>query len=238
MKDDGAISMTERLPIELGGASLELLGGRGVWVPAAKTLLVADAHLGKEATFRRHQIPIPAGATTATLGAVTKMLQETDATRFIILGDMFHARSSLSPDVCASLEAFFKRHPRVEMLLVRGNHDAHLGQLPSAWPIEIVSQFTIDDILLMHHPVKVPPQFDLMLCGHLHPAIRVETVIDRTGKLPCFWFSKKRLMLPAIGDFTGTHRIHPGPGDKAWLVVDGQIMEHVNTRKRRFTRGV
>ncbi|MDG2224611.1 MAG: ligase-associated DNA damage response endonuclease PdeM [Rubripirellula sp.] len=238
MTDAQTNKMTDRLPIELAGTTLQLLGGRGVWMPAAKTLLVADTHLGKEATFRRHHIPIPTGSTTGTLAAVTKMLQETDATRFIILGDMFHARSSLSPDVCESLEAFFNRHPSVEMLLVRGNHDAHLGQLPAAWPIDIVSQYAMDRILLMHHPIEVPSDFDLLLCGHLHPAIRLETMIDKTGKLPCFWYSQKRLVLPAIGEFTGTHRIHPGPRDRAWMVVDGQVMEHANTRRQRFTRRV
>ena len=229
--------MNESLPVELAGTSLQLLGGRGVWMPAEKTLLVADTHLGKEATFRRHHIPIPAGSTTGTLATVTSMLQETGATRFVILGDMFHARSSLSPDVCDSLEAFFNRHQGVEMLLVRGNHDAHLGQLPAAWPIEIVPQHTIDGVLLMHHPVEVPSDVNLLLCGHLHPAIRIETMIDKTDKLPCFWYSQRRLVLPAIGEFTGTHRIHPTNKDKAWLVIDGQVIEYVGSRRQGITRG-
>jgi uncharacterized protein len=39
-----------------------LLPGRAAWMPATRTLLVADLHLGKAATFRHAGIPVPEGS--------------------------------------------------------------------------------------------------------------------------------------------------------------------------------
>ena len=36
-------------------------------------------------------------------------------------------------------------------------------------------------------------------------------------RLPCFWFGEKYGVLPAFGDFTGTHRIKPKKGDQVYV---------------------
>ncbi|MEM8670524.1 MAG: ligase-associated DNA damage response endonuclease PdeM [Planctomycetota bacterium] len=221
--------------IELEGHRLDLLGGLGAWLPDHKTLLIADTHFGKEATFRRNHIPVPTGSTNGTLDSIGRMLSETGAERLIILGDMFHARSSLSADVCEALETFFGEYQRVRMMLVLGNHDMGVGRLPSKWPIEVVSHHMIDRIRLSHHPPNAPPEDDLVICGHLHPAVRVEGRMDSTGKLPCFWYSKRCLVLPAIGEFTGTHRVRPRGSDRAWMVVDENVIEYRMKRVRHPT---
>ncbi|NUR18637.1 MAG: DEAD/DEAH box helicase, partial [Gemmatimonadaceae bacterium] len=54
--------------ISVRGEELVLLPERAAYWPARTTLLVADAHFGKAATFRAAAIPVPAGTTDATLG--------------------------------------------------------------------------------------------------------------------------------------------------------------------------
>lgn len=225
--------MSESERIELAGIPLHLMAGRGVWFGDEETLLIADTHFGKEATFRRHHIPVPVGTTDGTLAAITQMIEQTAARRLIILGDMFHARSSLSSDVCLSLETFLQQHRSIEIVLVRGNHDDHVGPLPPHWPIETVNQFRMGPIALAHHPGEVPQESELLICGHLHPALRLETLLDSAGVLPCFWYSRRRLVIPAIGEFTGTHRVKPKPKDRVWVVVDDQVIEHRVTMARR-----
>jgi uncharacterized protein len=76
----------------------------------------------------------------------------------VVLGDLFHARSSLSVDVRASLEGFFGRHAALQIVLVRGNHDVHVGALPAAWPIQVVEPGTsIERVVLCHHPSEFRP---------------------------------------------------------------------------------
>lgn len=204
-----------------------MLAGRGLYWPSEQILFVADTHFGKDATFRRFGIAVPAGSTEATLRAIDLMIEKSGAIRVVILGDMFHAKSSLSLPTCRSLEAFFARHPAIEFTLIRGNHDAHVGALPSEWPIEIRQPGeSIANVILNHEPGDVSQSGSLMLCGHIHPAVQVGSRTERLGKIPCFWLSKRCLVLPAIGDFTGTHAITPECDDQVWLVVDNQVIEH------------
>jgi DNA ligase-associated metallophosphoesterase len=224
------------MDVQILGVDLRLLFDRGVYWSDQRTLFVADTHFGKDATFRHHGIGVPTGGTDGTLAAVGRMLRQTAAMRLVILGDMFHARSSLAADVKASVENFFADHDTVEFVLVRGNHDAHVGALPSDWPVEVVDPGTsIGRVGLNHDPSDPVGDHDLMLCGHVHPSIRVPDV----GKLACFHLSGRSLVLPAIGQFTGTYAVTLGPQDRAWLVAENEVIEyrHVDRKIAAYSKG-
>ncbi len=218
------------LPVEIESQLLYLLPSRGVYVPQHKTLLVADTHFGKDATFRRHQIPVPSGSTNATLGVIAQMLEQTGAERLIFLGDFFHASSSKSDDVMQSLHGFFARHSYIEMHLTLGNHDRQLGQLPVSWALRIEQQIELGDLQLVHHPQVPQAGRRLVCCGHVHPAVRPRRATDQIPKLPCFWLSERQLVLPAIGDFTGTQVVRLGSKDRAWICADDQVLAIGSTR--------
>jgi len=217
--------MHAELPVELAGTKLRLLAERGVYWAAERTLFVADLHLGKEATFRRHSIPVPRGSSEATLARVSRMLHRCAAPRLVILGDLFHARSSLSADVCATFQAFRRRHGELECLLVRGNHDLACGPLPPALAVTTLDPpWLRGGIAGSHHPQPLPADAALLLCGHLHPAIRLRGDLASLGKTACFWWSGQQLVLPAIGDFTGTRVIRRQPGDRVWAVAEETVL--------------
>jgi uncharacterized protein len=216
--------VTDVIDTELAGHRFQLFADCGLFWPAQSLLFVADTHFGKEATFRRGGIPVPSGTTDATLNKIAQLLRRTGAKRFCILGDMLHARSSIATDVRKSLEKFFSEFSDREMTLVRGNHDVRVGALPSSWPIEVINPGKlIENVALGHHPGELPDNSQLYLCGHIHPAIRVSSKTERLSKLPCFWYSQGQLVLPAIGEFTGTHLVKLSAGDRAWIVAEQQI---------------
>lgn len=216
--------MPSAIEVELAGYSFQLFADRGLYWDHQSTLFVADTHFGKEATFRAQGIPVPIGSTQGTLSKIAKMLSKSGAKRLCILGDMFHAKSSLSPDVRETMETFFAATSGIEWMLVEGNHDVRVGQLPSNWPIKALAKtFITDRIALGHHPTELPVGADLYLCGHVHPAIRISTRSESLGNLPCFWLSKGCLVLPAIGEFTGTYRVQLSEGDVAWIATDADV---------------
>ena len=219
--------MAESIDIQLAGHAFQLFANCGLFWPARSTLFVADTHFGKEATFRRHGIPVPVGATSATLSKIAEMLRRTDARKLCILGDMFHARSSIVKDVRESIDTFLKEFSFVEVTLIRGNHDVKIDKLLGSWPIEVLEAgVAIDGLVLTHHPAAVPEGADLLLCGHIHPAVRISSATDHFGKLPCFWHSCGQLVLPAIGDFTGTHVVNLAKEDAAWFIAENEIYSH------------
>src|SRR5215213_2758960 len=86
-------------PIEFANESLHLLPDRAVYWPARSTLLVADVHFGKCATFRSLGVPVPAGSTQKDLARLTKLIELTSARRLVILGDLVHARAGRQDDM-------------------------------------------------------------------------------------------------------------------------------------------
>ena len=217
--------MTESISVTIGDVELRLFAKRAAYASAQSTLFIADTHFGKEATFRKGGVPVPRGSTDGTLQTIVDLLIQTNAKRLVILGDMFHARSSLAKDVRESIERFFETHQHIDHVLIRGNHDAHVGQLPTTWPIEVREPGDrLGSIALAHHPGETPSDADVLLCGHLHPAIRFSAGGESLGKLPCFWLRDRCLVLPAIGQFTGTHVIGPSVNDQVWAIAEDQIL--------------
>lgn len=220
-------SRQRTLPLEVRMADRDwhLLPQGGVYWPDQQMLLVADLHLGKDATFRSASIGVPRGSTQGTLQSLSDMLACCDARELVILGDLFHARSSLSKETIHDFESWLGRHAKLEMTLVRGNHDRHVGHLPSRWGLSIIEEsLNIDRVLLTHVPTACSEGNDLVIAGHLHPADVVTVGGESTGKLPCFWLNQGCLTLPACGQFTGTAKIRRQPNDQVWLIADDRVV--------------
>lgn len=217
----------QRLMIPSPVGLLEPLADHGVYVSTWNALLVADLHLGKETTFRRQGLAVPEGATDATLKRLTKMVHEKRPQDVWILGDLFHARSSLSAGVVRQFEAFLAAHPDVQFRLVRGNHDLHYQSWPRDWKLETVAPpVTINRVALAHYPGERPAEADMLICGHLHPAVRLQPQAGLEGRQACFALQPSGdLVLPALGRFTGTALLKRQDVRRVWLPLGGRVME-------------
>jgi DNA ligase-associated metallophosphoesterase len=219
--------MTERPPgsisIMIGDAELQLLPDRAVHWVNASTLLVADPHFGKAATFRAAGIFVPSGTTAATLSRLDALLDATGARRIVFLGDFLHAREGRHPSTLASIDSWRARHASVEMLLVRGNHDRRAGDPPPSLEIACVDGPRIEGpFALAHHPVHVNGAY--VLAGHLHPTARLRGAAREHARLPCFWFGAECAVLPAFGEFTGVSDVHASAGDRLWVTTGEEVI--------------
>jgi DNA ligase-associated metallophosphoesterase len=212
--------------IEVGGAELQLLAHKAVWWPAERTLLIADAHLGKAVSFRRLGVPVPEATTRGTLDAIDVLLAAHEAQRIVFLGDLLHSRHAHAPATLTTVAAWREQRPRLELVLVRGNHDDRAGDPPSSWGVHCVDEPhylpAAPRLALCHHPRPRPG--DSVLAGHLHPCISIGRGIDRL-RLPCFHVGAGVVVLPAFGAFTGMHPIERMPGDRVFLVADNGVHE-------------
>src|SRR6056297_3175200 len=171
------------LTVELLGHQILLLGDRGLYLARRQMLVVADLHLGKETTFQRCGIPVPAGVTAGSLQQLQAMIDRTDANEVVFLGDLFHARSGLSDDVVAAIDVFFAGNRHLRFTLIEGNHDQSVRRIPSDWPLRRgLTKSTRQGITLIHDPDDraAADQSDaaneaetLFIAGHLHPAATV-----------------------------------------------------------------
>jgi uncharacterized protein len=204
------------------GEDLLLLAERALYWRRTRTLLIADPHFGKAATFRTAGVPVPAGTTDGTLARIDATLARTGAARLVFLGDFLHARQGRSPATVAALGAWRERHAGLDVVLVRGNHDRRAGDPPAELRIRCVDAPLVEPPLgFVHHPGPVPGAY--ALAGHLHPGA---TMIGRGRqrlRLPCFWFGAQWAVLPAFGEFTGLATIDARPGDQVFIVAGDAV---------------
>jgi DNA ligase-associated metallophosphoesterase len=212
--------------VEAGGARLSLLPGKAIWWADERTLLVADAHIGKAVSYRRLGVPVPEGTTQGTLDALDALLAAHAARRIVFLGDLLHSRHAHDRAVLAAFAQWREQRSELVLVLVRGNHDDRAGDPPPAWGVDCVDEpFTLPaapGLALCHHPEPIAGRY--VLAGHLHPCISVGRGIGRL-RLPCFHLGAEAGVLPAFGAFTGMHPIERTPGDRVFVVADNAVHE-------------
>lgn len=210
--------------VEVAGRTLTLLPEGALWLADRQSLLVADAHIGKAATFRRLGVPVPEATTGETLARLDALVERWNARRIVFLGDLLHSRAAHAAPTQAALAAWRARHAALDLVLVRGNHDARAGMPSASLGIDVVAEpWMVDGLALCHHPR--PRAEGYVLAGHLHPCVTLRGRAGDRLRLPCFHFGAAVGVLPAFGAFTGMHPIEPAPGDRVYAVADGHVFD-------------
>ena len=210
----------ERFPMNVGGEAVELCADRALYWTRARTLFVADVHLGKAAAFRTGGVPVPRGSTANDLRRLTVLVEGCNATRVVVLGDFLHAKAGVVPALDDAFVAWRAQHAALTFVLVRGNHDAKSGDPPPGWGIDVVAEpCALPPFLACHVPSS--PRTGYALCGHVHPGVMVYGRADESARLPCFIVGRRRAILPAFGRMTGLAIVHPTP-DETIVAIAGR----------------
>ena len=212
--------------IAFGGASLTLLGDRAVWWAGERTLLLADLHLGKPASFRQRGAPVPEEVTVGDLARMDALIERWAPEKLIVLGDLAHDRAAWQAVTLDAFAAWRASHAAMAVVLVRGNHDRWAADPPRVLGIDVVEPGVEINGIALHHEPPVSPAGPA-LCGHLHPGVRLSHAKRGRAGLrgACFWFSPTLGVLPAFGRFTGCAMIRPVRDDRVFVVGDGGIVE-------------
>src|SRR5690348_61428 len=196
---------------------------RAIEWPRKRTPFVADVHFGKAAAFRAAGVPLPRGSTASDLRRLDALIAQTNAARVVVLGDFLHAKSGRVSALTHAFVAWRTRHANVDVVLVRGNHDARAGDPPSEWRVRCVdAPYPLPPFLACHHVEK--PRTGYALCGHLHPAVRIASGGD-SARLPCFVLGRERAILPAFGRFTGMADVAPAHDERIVAIAGDALFE-------------
>lgn len=197
--------------IQFAGQIFEPMPSGALFWRAQSTLLVADLHFEKMASFARRGQMLPPYDTALTLARLDDDLERTTAQKLIALGDSFHRDEAVLG---------LQSHDRVrlEQLMVRaawtwisGNHDP----APHALGGACVSEISLAGITLCHEPHRAASPH---IAGHLHPAARI-SINGRSTRAACFVADDNLMILPAYGSSTGSLNIL-GPAFSGLLRFD------------------
>jgi DNA ligase-associated metallophosphoesterase len=210
--------------VRVAGQDLMLLPEKAAFLPASDTLLIADAHIGKAATFRHLGVPVPPGTTGETLEVLTSLVRRLEARRVVFLGDFLHSARSHVESTMDAVTEWREQHASLELILVRGNHDERAGDPPQHLEIECVDEPLMhDDIALCHEPYANLDAY--VFAGHLHPCVSLGGRTHDWHRLACFWFTPKFAVLPAFGSFTGMQAIQARRGERVFAATDERVFE-------------
>lgn len=209
--------------LEIAGEICTLLPERAIYWHAARTLIVADIHLGKAASFRAAAIPVPRGTTAETLIRLESALRRTEASRIVVLGDMMHDQRIHRSGAARQFAAWRATHPSLTIQLIQGNHDAKAGVPPADWQIERVdAPVFAGPFAFCHEPTTFTSH--LAFAGHVHPCVVLEGRAGESVRMACFLISGDLVMLPSFGAFTGAYTIRPSRVDQIFVVADQAVI--------------
>lgn len=210
------------LVIEWKGTALQLLASGAMLVPSEQMLVVADLHLGKAAHFRKNGIPLPKPVNQNNLWKLSQVIADLQPNSILFLGDLFH--SVLNAEWNEWID-FLDNYPNIQRLLVNGNHDILDEKLYVESGFRIFESFGIQNLRFSHDIIENEDENTLLICGHVHPAVRLTSKWHKGMRLPCFYLHEGILLLPAFGEFTGVKSINPSRKSKVFAISGDEIID-------------
>ncbi|MEM6344527.1 MAG: ligase-associated DNA damage response endonuclease PdeM [Bacteroidota bacterium] len=210
--------------LRIADTELLLLPERAIYWPEQRALLVADLHLGKSGHFQKHGIPISGEVHFRDLDVLGTLLQTHSVERLIFLGDLFHSSYNQEWEIFADFMAEFDCRKE----LIVGNHDRLIAKHYHSAGLEVYrDSLRLGAFELRHEPLA-DDEFvhdAYVLCGHIHPGVRLQGAGKQRLRLPCFHFMERQAVLPAFGQFTGLAICYPEENDKVFVIAEGEVIE-------------
>jgi len=212
------------LDFHLLGHDLILLPQKAIYWTQEKALIAADVHLGKVGHFRKAGIAVPRDMEQTDLGELSDLIFECKPQKLIFLGDLFH--SDLNAD-WEWLRLWRQQHKKLEIILIRGNHDIIHDDHYTALNISLYDELQIGPFLMLHCPLdsEVLEKNDAYIfCGHIHPGVNLSGKARQSITIPCFAFGEKQAVLPSFGRFTGRVAIRHQKTDRIFGVLKDKVI--------------
>lgn len=151
---------------------------RAIFLPGQDVLVVADLHVGRDATSG---VELPMGEIDDILDRLEGLLGRHQPETLVVAGDLLHAFDSVPYGVHEAVGrlADLVESAGVELSVTAGNHDPILEDISE---FETAQHHELADGTIIHHGHEIPKKSgDRYIIGHEHPAIFIEGV-----RHPCF----------------------------------------------------
>lgn len=207
--------------LHVRGALLTPLPEGALWWADQSTLIVSDLHLEKGSSYAAAGQMLPPYDTRATLSVVESLMHTYRPERVISLGDSFHDRKAefrMDPDDADRVRGLTGQ---TDWVWVEGNHDPDPPEHLGGRPCKVLH---MEDLVFRHEPTGESGE----IAGHLHPCAKVVSRV-RGLRRRCFVTDGERLIMPALGAFTGGLNVL----DEAYAPCfpDGGMMVFVMSRE-------
>lgn len=144
-----------------------------------ETLVVADLHVGRDATS---MVEMPLGERGDLTDRLGSLLDAHAPTEVVVAGDLLHSFSTVPkgvPETVAAVETLVA-DAGADLVVTPGNHDAMLGEIGDATTADA---HRVGETVVCHGHERPPIDAERYVVGHEHPAIEIEG-----QRRPCFLY--------------------------------------------------
>ncbi len=184
-------------PIHIAGERLMLDPAGALHWPAQRMLIVADLHFEKgSAAAARGQL-VPPWDTRETLDLLAAMIRKYAPRRVVALGDSFHDRTAATRLQAADQARLAAMAQETAFIWVLGNHDP---AAPQGLPGMAAAEHREGRLVFRHEAQRGRILGEIS--GHFHPKASIAVRGTQVTRA-CFIADGYRLLLPAMGAYTG-----------------------------------
>lgn len=155
-----------------------------------QTLVIADLHIGYEEALNKQGVLVPRLQFTKLKNRLTKLLKQASPETVIINGDIKHEFGTISEQEWReTLKIIDLITTNSKLILIKGNHDTIMGPIAKKRNVEVVDHYIVDDVYICHGDKLKQPEQNIIIIGHLHPAITLRDEA-KSEKYKCFLKAK------------------------------------------------
>jgi len=204
----------------IAGEECLLHGYKAIFLPASRSLLLSDLHLGKSSHFRKHGLAVPLAVMETNFLRLRELCDLFEPEEVVFLGDLFHSVENRSIDRFHA----FRQNVNVPLSLIRGNHDLYSVDLYAELGISCETHRDVGAMIWIHDESDIITDKHVV-SGHVHPGVRLGDGSRNRLRLPVFCLGESRSLLPAFGGFTGLHIISPLDDDRLYAIAEDQVVQ-------------
>ncbi|ADC65531.1 phosphoesterase [Ferroglobus placidus DSM 10642] len=165
---------------------------------AGNVAIIADLHLGIENAMVEKGVSIPELQFEEVMGRTLTIIERYGVKKLVIAGDLKHEFGRNLPLEWKDVSEFLEElSDKVDLEVVRGNHDNFLPAILAKYGLELKEEVRIKGWKVVHGHKEV--EGDRIIMGHEHPAVKIRYG-GAVYSYPCFLHARNDreiLVLPA-----------------------------------------
>lgn len=203
--------------------TFELMPERALHWLDENTLIVSDLHLGKSGHFRKSGIAAPHQINQTNIRRLESIVNRVKPDRLLILGDLFHSDVNRE---WFQFEDWRTEHSQLDIVLVAGNHDTLEPSFYYEAQLSVCYELREGNFRFIHDATnETVSGTDFIFSGHIHPGVRLRGKGRQSLRLPCFYQTEEKLILPAFGEFTGLYILPEKDAKCIYTIAENKIFQ-------------
>jgi|APSaa5957512622_1039677.scaffolds.fasta_scaffold68256_1 uncharacterized protein len=174
-----------------------------LWLKKEKIIIINDLHLGYEGMLLAKGVLSPRFQLEEIIKKMELIIHQTKPNLLIVNGDLKHEFGKILKEEWKEVSEFldFVSKKVKKIIIIQGNHDPIIKPIANKKNIEVISEYQVGEILIVHGDSLVETKAKRIIIGHEHPAITIREG-SKFEKYKCFlkgkWGKKEIIVVPSF----------------------------------------